>query len=116
MSKHVDGRHPLGNVRLTRVETTHLAEVGLTLRWFVFGPTTGALLVAKIDSLANLEGEMLRFNQFLAWWDNALRPRIHFHAGTGLILFLSSKPPDAPGNPLPHLRTASVARIDERTA
>jgi hypothetical protein len=103
-SKHVAGRHPHGNFRLTRVETTHLAGGRSDAQVVRLRPDDGgAPLVAKIDTLANLEGEMRRFNEFVAWWDDALRPRIHFHAGTGLILFSLVEAGGRPGQPAPTL-------------
>lgn len=103
-TKHVEGRHPLGNFRLTRVETTHLAGGKSDAQVVRLRPDDGgAPLVAKIDRLENLEGEMRRFNEFVAWWDDALRPRIHYHAGTGLILFSLVEAAGRPGQPAPTL-------------
>ena len=103
-SKHVAGRHPHGNFRLTRVETTHLAGGRSDAQVVRLRPDDGgAPLVAKIDTLTNLGGEMRRFNEFVAWWDDALRPRIHFHAGIGLILFSLVEAGGRPGQPAPTL-------------
>jgi hypothetical protein len=63
----------------------------------------GVPLVAKIDSLERLHDEMERFRKFIARWDEHLRPALHFHAGTGLILFALVNSPDEPHRAAPTL-------------
>ena len=70
----------------------------------------GVPLVAKIADLPQLEQEMRRFREFIQSWDGSLWPRLHFHAGRGLILFRWWRPADGRGNPLQHLKTAYKPR------
>lgn len=63
----------------------------------------GPALVAKIDKLEILSGEMSRFHKFIAWSDPQVAPTLHFHAGTALIAFNLVDCPEHPGSSAPTL-------------
>jgi hypothetical protein len=103
-SKHVRGRDGDGLIRLTKVETSVLPGGRSSAKIVRIIPDDGGPpLVAKMDEISRLEEEMLRFQRYASRWDDRLAPRLHFHAGTGLILFALVDSPDAPGTPAPTL-------------
>lgn len=103
-AKHVDGRHFPGPVRLSKVEAGPLAGGRSEARIVRIAPDDGGpALIAKIDTLPLLQEEVRRFREFIAWWDTGLSPRLHFHAGTGLVLFALVEDHGQPGQPAPTL-------------
>jgi hypothetical protein len=103
-SKHVQGRHFSSMVRLTQVTARDLPGGRSGARIVRLTPDDdGVPLVAKIHDIDRLEDEMRRFRTYIAHWDADLSPCLHFHAGTGLILFSLVEAPGAPGQPAPTL-------------
>jgi hypothetical protein len=103
-AKHVDGRHFPGPVRLSKVEAAPLHGGRSNARIVRIAPDDGGpALIVKIDDLPLLEEEIRRFREFIAWWDTGLSPRLHFHAGIGLIAFALVEDHGQPGRPAPTL-------------
>jgi hypothetical protein len=111
-SKHVRGRDGDGLIRLTKVETSILPGGQSSAKIVRIIPDDGGpALVAKMDEIPRLEEEMRRFQRYASRWDDRLAPRLHFHAGTGLILFALVDSPDAPGRPAPTLQERIEAAV-----
>ncbi len=111
-SKHVDGRNMSGCLHLTKVAMKPIFGGRSAARIVRIEPNDGgAPLVAKIHEMAYLEDEMRRFREFVGPWDTALSPRIHYHAGTALIMFARVDAPGSPGYPAPTLED----RLDNET-
>jgi len=104
-AQHVDGRNLDGPVRLSKVATATLPggrSSALVVR--VEPNDGGAPLVAKIDGMDFLREEMRRFHRFIQWSDQQLSPRLHFHAGTALIVFSLVDAPGEFGSAAPTLQ------------
>lgn len=67
-------------------------------------PDDGGLpFIAKLADLRLLRDEMYRFHHFIGPWDNVLKPQLHYHGGSGLIIFGLVDAPETPLQPAPTL-------------
>jgi len=103
-SKHVRQRNFAGPFRFTRVDANLIPGGRSHARIIRLAPDDdGAPLVAKIDEVGRLKDEMNRFQRYVHRWDAALNPKLHYHAGTSLIIFGLVESPESPGRPAPTL-------------
>lgn len=104
-TKHVDGRHLAeGAFRMDGMATTTMRGGRSTAMVIRVDPDDGGpSLVAKIDGIDRLRGEMHRFHRFIAWSNPQVSPTLHFHAGTALIAFHLVECPESPGGRAPTL-------------
>jgi hypothetical protein len=77
-----------GRVELKSLETRFLSEGRSTARIAILRANKNEWpVVAKIDSKDRVLDEMRRFRTFIEPWDNELRPKLHFHGESAVLLF-----------------------------